>query len=421
MTGRPLPLRTRVRLAIALLVAVWATQTLVSQWGYGGEVSAGEKFVPAGPSRGGIAGATLELREEASVYGHEVRLKQIFRWSDRDAAALAPLADLVVLRFDGRASYRSVTLAEVKTLLREAGINLAPLRFTGSTACTVARADAQVNEAAALQQWIDAKQGAAAHAPREDAASAAVPAAAAMPRPVPPAASSAGVRTLRDVLAADLCQRLGVAPDALQLAFNPKDAGVLNLGEPRFRFNLTPKRVRDLGPVSWDVTVLSDNDSRKLSIDATARAWQTQVVAKSPLAFKQVIQPSDLEERRALAEDLPASPLVTIAQAVGQQAARDLKAGTVLTAQTVEAVPLAKPGQLIAVNVAQGAVRIKTVARAMEGGSYGQAIRVRNESTRDVFTVVLTGPQEGTIGPVEADAEARRVQPKLPVASAAGR
>jgi hypothetical protein len=33
----------------------------------------------------------------------------------------------------------------------------------------------------------------------------------------------------------------------------------------------------------------------------------------------------------------------------------------------------------------------------MEGGSYGQTIRVKNEATREVFQVVLTGPQTATM------------------------
>ena len=42
--------------------------------------------------------------------------------------------------------------------------------------------------------------------------------------------------------------------------------------------------------------------------------------------------------------------------------------------------------------------------RAMEGGSYGQTIRVKNEATGDVYQVVLTAPQEGSIGaPRETD------------------
>jgi hypothetical protein len=52
-------------------------------------------------------------------------------------------------------------------------------------------------------------------------------------------------------------------------------------------------------------------------------------------------------------------------------------------------------------------VSVKTVAKAMEGGSYGQTIRVKNEATNETYEVVLTGPQEGTMGPVASLSGAR--------------
>ena len=46
-----------------------------------------------------------------------------------------------------------------------------------------------------------------------------------------------------------------------------------------------------------------------------------------------------------------------------------------------------------------GNVRIKTVARARESGSYGQTVKVQNEATQEMYAVLVTGPQEGTISP----------------------
>ena len=85
--------------------------------------------------------------------------------------------------------------------------------------------------------------------------------------------------------------------------------------------------------------------------------------------------------------------------------------GTVLTAKTVQAVPLARAGQFITITLSRGGVRIKTVGRAMEEGSFGQTIKVKNEATKDVYQVVLTGPQEGTMGPAdEVKAASARVE-----------
>jgi flagella basal body P-ring formation protein FlgA len=62
----------------------------------------------------------------------------------------------------------------------------------------------------------------------------------------------------------------------------------------------------------------------------------------------------------------------------------------------------------VTVNVNQGAVRIKTAGKAMEAGSFGQTIRVKNEATGDVYEVVLTGPQEATLGPAQTAAASAR-------------
>src|SRR5687768_6015291 len=86
--GRPLTKKKKVQLLLITTILCWATQTLLTQWGYGAEVAAtlppgqgigssSEKFVPAPSRPGGVAGAALELRAEATVYGPEVKLTQV--------------------------------------------------------------------------------------------------------------------------------------------------------------------------------------------------------------------------------------------------------------------------------------------------------------------------------------------------------
>src|SRR3712207_1133954 len=95
---RPLSTRKKVQLMVALTILAWATQTLFHQWGFGADVAArpasagapSEKFVP-GTARF-AAGATLEMRTEATVLGTDVKLKQVCRWSSADEAVFAPLA-----------------------------------------------------------------------------------------------------------------------------------------------------------------------------------------------------------------------------------------------------------------------------------------------------------------------------------------
>jgi flagella basal body P-ring formation protein FlgA len=147
----------------------------------------------------------------------------------------------------------------------------------------------------------------------------------------------------------------------------------------------------------WNVTITTDSGTKKVSVSALARAWQDQAVVTKPLATRQVIRSEDVLSRRTLVDQISDDPLVTSDQVLGQQASRELKPGTVLTGRMLDPVQLVKVGQYVTVTLEQGTVRIKTVAKALEGGSFGQTIRVKNEATKDVFQVVLTGPQTATM------------------------
>jgi flagella basal body P-ring formation protein FlgA len=435
--GRPLGLRKRMQIVVAVVLLAWATQTLLHQWGYchGAEIPAAapgagdeggsEKFVP-GTGRF-AAGATLELRGDATILGPEVKLKQLCRWSDSDAQVFLPVADLVIVRIDHGSPFRSITVDQIRDTLHDAGMNLAIVKFAGPLACTVTRTDASYDEQTALRLWAEAKEPRAdndtATPRRRDAekektgtgtisdrqtgtetASGSGRVSGSLAAAKAAASSTAmdesPAKSLRSMLIDDLCVRLGLVKDQLQVTFNPADEKLLNLSEPLFKFNIQPRRVRDLGEVSWNVTVLSGSGSQKGAVTATARAWRNEVVLKKPLTYGQVIQPDDVVDRRILSDQLPTDALLARSQVVGQQASRDLKVGTVMNARLVDAVPLVKPGQLVTITLSVGSVRVKTVGRAMEGGSYGQAIKVRNESTKDIFEVVLTGPQQGTMDPL---------------------
>jgi flagella basal body P-ring formation protein FlgA len=399
-----------MQVVIAVVLLAWATQTLLHQWGYGAEVSAqspAEKFVPASSRL--AAPVTIELRGEATVVGAEVRLKQVCRWSDRDAQFFAPVADLTISRVTSRAPFRAVTIDKIKQTLHDAGVNLAMIRFAGPISCTVSRSDSEYDEGTALRQWAEARgevKDDAATRTRGDTEKA-KPMVTAAPRVTEAAApptQPSGVRSLRSLLLDDLSIRLGLPQEQLQVSFNPKDESLLNLSEPLFKFNLSARRVRNLGDVSWDVTILNGSSSQKGTVTATARAWQTQALVAKPLAYHQLIQQADLVERRALVERLPDEQLLTVEQVVGQEAARDLKVGTILSARMIDPVPLVKPGQTVTITLTQGAVSVKTVGRALESGSFGQAVKVKNDATRDVYEVIMTGPQQGSLGPLPVGA-----------------
>jgi flagella basal body P-ring formation protein FlgA len=427
MNPRRLTMRKKVQLIAVALALAFATQLLLRQWGYGAElppddppaaapapaIAGGEQdhFVPD-PNQASL-GATLELRSEATVYGADVKVRQVCRWADADAAACAPIADLVLVHMKGAVPFQSISLDELRQTLHDAGVNVAMIRFAGPTSCTVTRSDVKFDEQTALQQWIAAKEGKVASTDTQPAGQGAVASAIGKPPLGGTAAvgltaleatgaSAAAVTskpiTLADLLTQDLAVRLSVPVDQLQVNFDPEEQSLINLAEPQFKFNIQPRHIFGLGDVSWQVTVVSDSGNQKANVSATARAWQEQLSLVRPLAPKEVIQASDLIQKRILVDHLPDEPLLTGDEAIGQQASRELKPGDLLTSHMVEPVPLAKVGQIITVDLDQGTIHIKTVARALETGSYGQSIRAKNEATGDMYEITLTGPQEGTIG-----------------------
>lgn len=386
--GRPLSARKKVQLMIALTILAWATQTLFHQWAHGQEV-----FL----SRNAAAAAgTLELRGEAKVSGADVKLRQVCRWSEDDATLFAPVADVVLAKLETGRPYKKIDVRDVRQVLEEARINVALVRFAGPLECTVSRTDTDLKHGEALEQWVKAKEGTAA-----------------TPEPAPVksptktrAETNQSTRTLREILTNDLVTRFSIAPDQLVLSFDPRDDVALNLAEGPFKFSVSPRRVRDLGNVEWEVMILpaSGGASRKEQIRATARAWQEQVVAVRTMQRQQLILKDDVTQRRMLIDHLPDDTPLKSEQIVGQMAGRDVKPGTIMTAPMVEAVPLAKAGQYITVMLERGNIRVKSVVKALEGGCYGQTIRVKNEATKDMFEVVLIGPQQASMSPISLPA-----------------
>jgi flagellar basal-body rod protein FlgG len=67
-------MRKKVQLLVILTILAWATQTLMQQWGFGQELSGGEKFVP-GTARFAAGATEINIAEsgivEVSIPGQE--------------------------------------------------------------------------------------------------------------------------------------------------------------------------------------------------------------------------------------------------------------------------------------------------------------------------------------------------------------
>lgn len=385
-------MRTRVQELVILTLMAWATQTLVSQLARGDTPAApsapaapAERFVP--PS-GGFFASTVEMRPDAVVMGDEIRLKQVARWGGVDATALEQTGDLVVARFEKGQETLRLDLQDLRKTLEEAGVNLGSLNFTGAMACRVTRRDVPQRDVREMLETPVVKPRLMGSVPVENG--------------TVRATDEARPRTLKDLILTDLSERFGMPVDAFQVRFTaPQDEKISGLSEPSFTFELEPRKQKYLGLLTWDLTITGPGGAKqKTSINADVKAWQSILVANRAMVTKQAIGGDDVIEKRMLVDQLIENGLKR-EQVVGQQAARDISAGTPLTGRMIEAVLLVRVGQLVNVSVEKSNVRVKWVAEARESGSLGQAIRTRKPGTREEYQVLLTAAGEGKlIGPV---------------------
>src|SRR5258706_1966769 len=127
--SRHADLKKMIQGLIILTLLCWATQTLVSQWGFGDEVS-GEKFVT--PSR---RSTVIELKTEATISGNEIRLNQIARWPGASEDVMEQTGDLIVGRFATGKLSRGIDFGEFKGVFESAGGDLAAIDFLGALRC----------------------------------------------------------------------------------------------------------------------------------------------------------------------------------------------------------------------------------------------------------------------------------------------
>jgi flagella basal body P-ring formation protein FlgA len=290
-------------------------------------------------------------------------------------------------------------------------VNVSTIQFSGAATCAVAVGDVVVEKPPIEIETDETTEPAASdpepvasgEQPSEsvssDVAAAATTQPAAAEAPTAVAVVDEPQTLLRDLLVGPLLKELALAEADARIDFDPKATDVLELTSPQCGFQIDATRAADLGAVAWNVTLTDKSGAqRQVSIAATVRAWEDQVVLKRPLNRGQKVFAKDLSSRRVLVDERNPDAVADATEAAGQLATRDLKAGSPLTPADLAAPAIVAKGDFIQVSVPLGHGRqVETVARAMEAGAKGAVIRATNEATRDVYRVVVTGASAGDV------------------------
>jgi flagella basal body P-ring formation protein FlgA len=140
--GRPMGVRKTVQLLVILTILAWATQTLFHQWGYGAIIVPSKQALMAHVDPPATV-RTIEVRPQIVTSNEVVTLRDVCRWSESDQAALSPYADVVVCKTSGQ----SITVDQIKSALRDAGVDLKSMQFSGAAMCEIAQDDSAKRQA----------------------------------------------------------------------------------------------------------------------------------------------------------------------------------------------------------------------------------------------------------------------------------
>lgn len=116
------------------------------------------------------------------------------------------------------------------------------------------------------------------------------------------------------------------------------------------------------------------------------RQYQMVVVAARMLPGKTLLQLGDLKQLRLETGRLPSGFLVDPAKAIGRQLQRPLRSGDILMDSMLVRPVAIRCGAAVTIQVRQGEILVSVAGEALQDGTIGQHIRVRNLVSKRIVT-----------------------------------
>ena len=132
-----------------------------------------------------------------------------------------------------------------------------------------------------------------------------------------------------------------------------------------------------------------DQGGWTIYVSARVDVYGPVLIARQPLARSTVIQDGDLELVERNLANLPHGYYSDSEPIAGMLAKRTIAAATVITPQMLQAPKLVKRGQRVTLIAESGALRIRSVGKALSDGKSGDVVRVRAEGSQRVVDGVV--------------------------------
>ena len=309
---------------------------------------------------------TIRMHDVAGAAGSHITLEEV---AELEGAPARALAATIVGRLGDGITGVTITDAQVRRALDDAGVNWALVSLQGFQRCRVER----IEPRDAGAESVDADPRAVASNPANE------------------------VRldtetSLRAMVESKLIAAAGGEARDVRMTFSESDAERLNVSAMTTRYEVTPRSSTGLGRVPVQIVRYeSDRPADRFTVAATVERRVRAIVATETLRPGDRIGPGDVEVRDVYLDQMPESPLDRVELVMGQVADARIVQGGVLFPDDIRSQILVKRGELVTVRAIAGNVVVRTVARAAEDGSLDQRIRLRQDRSRETFTAVVAG------------------------------
>lgn len=327
------------------------------------------------------AETVVRLHPTAVVNAEQVLLSDIASLSGT-GAELADTWPVTVAPTAGGET--TVDQASIQHALIRRGINPATWIFRGAAQCRITRP-------AAIRGAEPAAAGPAARTSRLRTKPSTTAPAVESPDHLP---AGPAPDTLEGVIYAHMAARLESLGGKPVVQMSPAIRDLLQLSRPAYEFAIADKSDRLLGLVPFDVTIYRNGNAEQTrSILAEVSLTKAVVVAAGTINRGQTIAPEHMTLKPQTFDRLEKVGSGDVKAFVGQRALRFINRDEPVSTKDVEPLPLIARNDLVTVTIRRGDVTIKGVAKAMAAATYGQAVELRNESSKQTFLATVTGPK----------------------------
>jgi flagella basal body P-ring formation protein FlgA len=315
----------------------------------------------------------------AVVSADRVTISDLCDLSRCGQAVVDSIADVVVSASPKPGGSMVISARDIQASLTRTGANLSLLMIEGAVECKVVRPLSAARRATATGD--DDRE------------------------------SSSVRRTLRDAVVAEFQRRLGEHVGRVDLHFTQTGESVLGLSEPTYSFNVTIGGGRVLGRairVSVDVTGES-SFAGEIALVVDAAVLREVVVARRAINAKAPVRAEAVVVEERSFDRVEDTDMTDLGAVVGQRAKRFIAAGSAISSDDLEMVPLVKQGQIVKLYSVASGIEIQSQAKAMSSGLFGEVVELRIGSRRGgTLSGVVVG--EGAVRVGGSDEHSERAE-----------